>query len=207
MSDALQEEILRRFNFLSERESADCPAFNVPYEHHRDLFEPSKRDFDYDMLVDVTAIDGDRDTPRFTVIYHFFSTVSHQYLRFASNCTDDEMPSMPTVSDLWPAADWHEREVYDMFGIKFENHPNLRRILMWDSYPYYPLRKEFPLAGIEVDLPAADVASATDMSVEPAPIIVGPFHAKPGCAMSDAEPRASDQSWTEQRVKPTGGSR
>jgi hypothetical protein len=59
----------------------------------------------------------------------------------------------PSVVSLWPGANWHERECYDMFGIKFEGHPDLRRILMWDGYPYHPLRKEFPLAGIETELP------------------------------------------------------
>ena len=63
---------------------------------------------------------------------------------------------MPTVTDIWATADWHEREAYDMYGIKFTGHPDLRRILMWDGYPFYPLRKDFPLAGRPSEMP--DVA-------------------------------------------------
>ena len=58
-------------------------------------------------------------------------------------------PEIPSLASLYPAADWHERECYDMFGIKFSGHPDLKRILMWEDYPYTKLRKEFPLAGIE----------------------------------------------------------
>ena len=61
------------------------------------------------------------------------------------DCTSDTEPVAPTVSDLWPAANWHERETYDLLGITFSKHPDLRRILMWDGYPYHPLRKDFPL--------------------------------------------------------------
>ncbi|MEM9226432.1 MAG: NADH-quinone oxidoreductase subunit C, partial [Verrucomicrobiota bacterium] len=75
------------------------------------------------------------------------------------------------------------------------------RILMWDDYPYYPLRKEFPLAGIETDLPAADVAEASGAKVIPAPMMGGPFHAPQTGEMSEREPRAADQSWTEEKEK------
>ena len=111
---------------------------------------------------------------------------------------------MVSVCSIWPAANWHEREVYDMFGIQFKNHPDMRRILMWDDYPYFPLRKEFPLAGIETELPPEDteVREATDAHVIAAPMMGGPFHATPGEPMSRAEPRAADQSWTEKNPKP-----
>ena len=203
MSDSVIDELKKRFDFLSVRESADMVAFNIPVDKQREFFEAFKKEFDFDMLIDLTAVDWDKDSPRFTVVYHFLSTVRHAYIRLACDCASDEEPSLSTVSDLWPAADWHEREVYDMFGITFDNHPNLTRILMWEGYPYHPLRKEFPLAGIVVELPAADVALATGIRVEPAPMMGGPFHAPQGDNMSDIEPRASDQSWTEERIRPT----
>ena len=111
---------------------------------------------------------------------------------------------MPSVSDVYPAANWHERETFDMFGIHFSNHPNLKRILMWDEYPYYPLRKEFPLAGIDTPLPAADVVEVTQASVEPAPMMGGPFVSSNSNSgpISNSEPRAKDESWTERKEKP-----
>ena len=89
-----------------------------------------------------------------------------------------------------------------MFGITFSGHPNLKRILMWDEYPYFPLRKDFPLAGIDVPLPAEDVAEVTEASVEPAPMMGGPFVSSGEGMMSDSEPRAKDESWTEKVEKP-----
>ena len=89
--------------------------------------------------------------------------------RLADGATlSEDDAEAPTVSDIWPTADWHEREVYDMMGITFANHPDLRRILMWDGYPFFPLRKEFPLAGKPSDMP--DVAFTNT-----APLAGGPF--------------------------------
>ena len=104
---------------------------------------------------------------------------------------------------LWPAANWHERECFDFFGVKFEGHPDLRRILMWDGYPYFPLRKEFPLAGIETELPDAEIAAETQAKVIAAPQAGGPFVASSGeINLTEAEPRAKDESWSERRKKP-----
>ena len=110
---------------------------------------------------------------------------------------------MPSAVSLWPGANWHERECYDMFGIKFDAHPDLRRILMWDEYPYFPLRKEFPLAGIETPLPDPEVVEVTNAKVIAAPMMGGPFVASPGeINLTEAEPRAKDESWNEAEEKP-----
>ena len=69
------------------------------------------------------------------------------YLRVKAGVGEDE--EVPSSHDIWPGAEWHEREVWDMMGIRFSDHPNMTRILMWDGYPYHPLRKEYPLEGIE----------------------------------------------------------
>jgi NADH-quinone oxidoreductase subunit C len=123
-------------------------------------------------------------------------------VRLASPCPSDADPVMPSSTSLWAGANWLEREVYDMFGIKFSGHPDLRRILMWDAYPYFPLRKEFPLAGLPTELSDADITAETRTGVISAPMAGGPFVATPGEPMSAAEPRAKDEAWNEQKEKP-----
>jgi NADH-quinone oxidoreductase subunit C len=195
-------EFIKDYAFLSERESKDCPSYLCPAENIQDLAISLRDKHSYDLLVDVTAVDWDEDSPRFMVVYHFLSSTHHDYLRISVNCEDDEEPEVPSLAAIYPAADWHERETFDMFGIVFKEHPNLKRILMWDEYPYFPLRKEFPLAGIETPLPAADIAEVTGTNVQPAPMMGGPFVAPPEGTVHDSEPRAKDESWTEKTPKP-----
>lgn len=199
----LTDILLSEFSFLEARPSCDHVAVNCPVDELHDFMLTLRDSYNFDMLVDATAIDWDQDSPRFSVVYHVLSTKTHDYLRVVSNCLDDENPEAPTVEDIYPAANWHERETYDMFGIHYTNHSNLKRILMWDEYPYHPLRKEFPLAGEATELPAADVAEVTGETVKPAPLMGGPFVSNHGDHTSDVEPRAKDQSWTEADEKPS----
>lgn len=97
----------------------------------------------YDLLLDVTAIHWPDDPQPMQMIYHLYSSQHNDRLRLKTR-TGDTGP-VPTLSDIWKAADWNERETYDMFGIEFDGHPDLRRILMPDEYTDFPLRKEFPL--------------------------------------------------------------
>ena len=196
-------QLTERFGYLTERASADHFAVNCPADKLIEFCTALRDEFDYDMLIDVTAVDWDAQSPRFTGIYHFLSTTKHEYLRVAADCADDINPSLPSLCDLYAAANWHERETYDLMGIRYQGHPNLRRILMWDEYPYHPLRKEFPLAGIEVPLPGADVAEQTGASLIAAPMMGGPFVSSGDGPMSQTEPRARDESWTEKKEKPT----
>lgn len=136
----------------------------------------------FDYLVDVSSVDNFGSEPRYEMVYELYGYSHHQHLRVKCPVSEDE--EAPTVSDLWPAAEWHEREVYDMMGIGFEGHPDLRRILMWEGYPFHPLQKDFPLAGRPSDMP--DVAFTGI-----APLEGGPFVTSPGAADTiDAEPRA-----------------
>lgn len=203
-ADEVLATLQAKFPSLTPRASADHPAVNVPASEALALLQHLRDDHHYDMLVDVTAVDWGVDaSPRFTVVWHLLSTTRHGYLRVASDCADDLQPSMPSATSLWPAADWHERETYDLLGVTFENHPDLRRILMWDGYPHHPLRKDFPLAGIETELPDLEVAAETQAKVKPAPMMGGPFVASPGeMNLTEAEPRAKDESWTERSEKP-----
>jgi NADH-quinone oxidoreductase subunit C len=201
---ALTSELQARFPSLTPRASADHEAVNIPASEVLALLRVLRDEKGFDFLTDVTAIDWSSEaTPRFAVVWHLYSTTSHSYLRVAAACVNDLEPSMPSATGLWPSADWHERETYDMFGIRFEQHPDLRRILMWDGYPYFPLRKEFPLAGLPTELPDAEVAEQLPGKVIPAPMAGGPFVASTGePSYTEAEPRAKDESWNEKREKP-----
>lgn len=190
-------ELLAQYPFLQPRESLDHVAVDCPQAQLLDFLRALRDEQGYDLLSDLTAIDHYDVSPRFEVVYHLYSTTRHHWLRVASPCADDDEPSALSVVELWATANWHEREAWDMFGIRFEGHPDLRRILMWESYPYHPLRKEFPLAGHEVELPAPDVVERTGASVKPAPMMGGPFHSGQRGTMRDREPRADDESWTE----------
>ncbi|HSY52903.1 MAG TPA: NADH-quinone oxidoreductase subunit C [Opitutaceae bacterium] len=193
-----------KFPQVVARASLDWPAFDVPAAAALAVLKYLRDEFACDMLMDVTAIDWSAGkSPRFTVVWHLFSTVQHTYVRLAADCPDDAAPAMPSATGLWPAANWHERETYDMFGIIFDGHPDLRRILMWEGYPYFPLRKEFPLAGIETELPDVEIAAETKAKLIAAPMAGGPFVASSGeMGLGDAEPKAKDESWNERREKP-----
>jgi len=97
----------------------------------------------FDYLVDVTAVHWPDDARPFELVYHLYSYPRNDRLRIKVRAAEGQ--AVPTLSGLWRSADWNERETYDMFGIRFEGHPDLRRILMPDDYTDFPLRKEFPL--------------------------------------------------------------
>lgn len=98
----------------------------------------------FDFMSDVTAVDYLQRTPRFEVVYHFYSTSLRHRLR-VKIVLEEGHESMPSLSDLWRAANWGEREVWDMYGIRFEGHPNLRRVLMYEEFEGHPLRKDYPI--------------------------------------------------------------
>ena len=189
---------------VSDRASLDQPAINVPAADLPAVLRFLRDEQGFDMLVDVAGIDWSLSaSPRFSVVYHLLSTTAHDYIRVAVDCPNDLVPEVPSAVELWPGANWHEREAFDMFGIRFTGHPDLRRILMWDGYPHFPLRKDFPLSGVDTDLPDAEVVAETKTNAIAAPMAGGPFVASPGeINMTEAEPRAKDESWNERRPKP-----
>lgn len=127
----------------------------------------AKKDLGFDSLIDVSSLDNYGEDPRWTVVYHLYGLGHHQHLRLKTPVSE-EKSELPTVSTVWRAADWHEREIYDMMGIRFRGHTDLRRILMWEGYPYFPLRKDFPLAGKSSDVPEVAFTQTT-------PMMGGPF--------------------------------
>ena len=158
-------------------------TFAIDPRDLRDIAKFCRDELAFDYLIDVTSIDNFGEEPRFEIIYHLYSMPHAVHLRFRLK-VPEEAGAVDTVSDIWPTADWHEREAYDMMGIKFNGHPDLRRILMWDGYPYFPLRKDFPLEGLPSEMPDVAFTKITPMEG-------GPFVTVPSKATSkDREPRA-----------------
>lgn len=106
----------------------------------------------FDLPVDVVGVDMYRPENRFEVVHILYSTLNKHYLRLKM-LVDEEDLVVPTLSTVWSGTAWNEREVYDMFGIRFAGHPDLRRMYMPEDYQYYPLRKDFPLMGIPDSIP------------------------------------------------------
>jgi NADH-quinone oxidoreductase subunit C len=102
---------------------------------------------DFRYCVDVTAVDWKDRTPRFDVVYHFYSFSKNDRIR--GKCGAAEGEEVPSIAPVFLAANWCERETWDMFGIPFAGHPDLRRILTWEGFHGHPLRKDFPLEGID----------------------------------------------------------
>lgn len=98
----------------------------------------------FEMLVDITCVDYLQRKPRFEVVYHFYSMTLKHRLR-VKVVVEEGSEVLPTLCGVWRAANWAEREVWDMYGIQFEGHPNLRRILMYDEFEGHPLRKDYPI--------------------------------------------------------------
>ena len=127
----------------------------------------AKKELGFDYLVDISSVDNYGTDPRWTVVYELYGYAHHCHLRLKTGVSE-ENSELPTVTTVWRTANWHEREIYDMMGIRFRGHPDLRRILMWEGYPYFPLRKDFPLSGKASEMP--DVAFTHS-----APMDGGPF--------------------------------
>ena len=185
-SEQAAKKVLEKFTTATSLEFRGEHSVTVALSDLRAVMEYCFQDLGLDFLIDVSSVDNMGDDPRFMMVYLLATVDDSVHLRIKSAVTESEAEDavVPTVSDLWAGANWHEREVYDMMGIGFANHPDLRRILMWDGYPYHPLRKEFPLAGKPTELP--EVASTGV-----APMADGPFVTSAGAVSRvKAEPRA-----------------
>ena len=173
----LGPKILEKTEFRGET------TYTIAAEDLHEIAKSCRDDLSFDYLIDISSIDNYGEEPRWEIVYELYSMMLAIHLRLKVRASA-EMGAVDTVSDIWPTANWHEREIYDMMGIKFNGHPDLRRILMWDGYPYFPLRKEFPLEGLPSEMP--DVAFTKS-----APLEGGPFVTKPSTATTkDREPRA-----------------
>ena len=147
-------------------------------------------------IVDISSVDHFGSEPRYEMVYEFCAIGGEHdesHLRVKTKVSEDD-PTVDSIVPVYQGADWHEREVFDMMSIKFNGHPDLRRILMWDGYPYYPLKKDFPLEGLPSDLPGEEGFSRK------APLEGGPFVAAP----NDKPPEHGEASTSihEPRARP-----
>jgi NADH-quinone oxidoreductase subunit C len=151
-----------------------------------EICKHAKHALGFDFLLDIASVDDYGDDPRWTIVYELSGIDIGCLLRLKTQVSEDRS-ELPSVNDVWPTANWHEREIYDMMGIRFRGHPDLRRILMWEGYPYHPLRKDFPLGGKPSE--TLDVAFSRT-----APLEGGPFVTTADTADAGArEPRSRDQ--------------
>lgn len=143
----LIEKIKERFgtDILKEDSSRGEETIVVSRERALEILRTlrDEPEFSFNFLSDLTAVDWPERVPRFDVVYHLRSLTHGHRLRVKIGVAASE-PWVNSVSDLWKAADWLERECYDMFGIRFEGHLDLRRILLYDSFAGHPLRKDYP---------------------------------------------------------------
>jgi NADH-quinone oxidoreductase subunit C/D len=165
MSDAIFQELQQVFGETSVRPQAardrrdGIPTFWAPQDKAREILRYLKTEAEspYRFLYDLTAIDervrADRSegpASDFTIVYHLLSFERNQDVRIKV-ATASERPSIDTITDIWPSANWYEREVWDMFGVSFNGHPNLRRILLPPTWQGHPLRKEHPARATEME--------------------------------------------------------
>jgi NADH-quinone oxidoreductase subunit C len=177
LSKLLGSRILERSEFRGET------TVVIEKGEIREVAKLCRDELSFDYLIDISSVDNFGSEPRFEVVYELYSMTMAVHLRLKLRVSEDDL-TVDTISDLWPTANWHEREIWDMMGLRFNGHPDLRRILMWEGYPYFPLRKEFPLEGLPSDMP--DVAFTSI-----APMEGGPFVTQPSTATTkDREPRA-----------------
>jgi NADH/F420H2 dehydrogenase subunit C len=142
----LTEKIKARFGdqILSAQNERDEETFTIDREHAPDFFRAirDEQDFEFNFLTDLTAVDWLERKPRFDVVYQLNSLTRGHRIRVKIG-VDGADPWVHSVFGIWRAADWLERECFDMYGIVFKGHPDLRRILMYDSFEGHPLRKDY----------------------------------------------------------------
>jgi NADH-quinone oxidoreductase subunit C len=123
----------------------------VAREHLVDAALVLRDEFGFAMLLDVSCVDWVPREPRYDVNYNLLNPTQMSRLRLKVQLPDEEAPHVASATAVWPGADWHEREVYDFFGIVFDGHPYLRRIFMPDEWIGHPLRKDYPVGGVPVE--------------------------------------------------------
>jgi NADH-quinone oxidoreductase subunit C len=142
LKEKFADSILETHSFCSDDTALVQPVAILPLA----TFLKKEPELDYNYLMDLTAVDCLHlgKAHRFEVVYHFFSLSKKHRVRIKVPLSAKN-PEVDSISSLWAGADWYEREVWDMFGVRFRNHPNLKRILMYEEFEGHPLRKDYPI--------------------------------------------------------------
>ena len=135
------DKVLESHNFRDDQTvTVDKGSIHAVSQFLRDDSELS-----FDFLMDITAVDYlDKKEKRFEVVYHFYSLKNNNRVRVKAPVEEDNC-EIDTITDLWKTTDWYEREIWDMYGIKFKGHPNMKRILLYEEFKGHPLRKDYPI--------------------------------------------------------------
>lgn len=148
--ETIRQKISAKFSQVSLTEEPDMPTVSVSKKDFPELMAFLKNDSDlsFDYLTDITGVDylKQEREPRFDLVYHLYSYKNNQRLRVKQGVSEEDL-DIPTMSELWKAALWLEREAFEMFGFNFVGHPDLRRLLLPDVFDGFPLRKDYPLRG------------------------------------------------------------
>lgn len=183
LQQAAADRICARFPKVSRKEFRGDTTLTIPAEILEDAMRYAKEACGFDMLVCVSSVDHLGEEPRFEVNYTITQAETGANLLVRCPVSESEA-AVPSMVPVWRSANWLEREQYDLMGIEFTNHPDLRRIMMWEGYPYHPLRKEFPVQGKEFEQEGFAFTQV-------APTAGGPFITSPGTGTAgEREPRA-----------------
>lgn len=159
LSHSLKDALGGRLVSLTERLDEVTVVVDASHLREAALVLRDHKDLRFEQLIDLCGMDysaygksgeGDEGTwsgQRFAVVYHLLSVSNNQRVRLRVFCADDGFPVVSTVTDIWPVANWFEREAFDLYGIMFEGHPDLRRLLTDYGFIGHPFRKDFPLSG------------------------------------------------------------
>ena len=179
---AAADKIRIKFPGVTAHEFRGDTTLTVPREILVDVMRYAKEACGFDMLLCVSSVDHLGEEPRFEVNYTITQAETGVNLLVRTPVPESDA-SAPSLTSVWRSANWLEREQYDLMGITFTGHPDLRRIMMWEGYPYHPLRKDFPVAGLPTELPGVAFT-------EKAPTEGAPFTTQPGKTAADREPRS-----------------
>lgn len=185
LQNAAADKICARYPQISRNEFRGDVTLTIPADTLTEAMRYAKEACGFDMLLCVSSVDNLGQEPRFEVNYTITQAETGVNLLVRVPVSESNA-AVPSMVPVWRSADWLEREQYDLMGIEFTGHPDLRRIMMWEGYPYHPLRKDFPVAGKETELPGMAFT-------EKAPTAGGPFTTRPGVLTAgEREPRSRD---------------